>query len=203
MRRALAFAVLLAIAPLARGQEPGAATPPRFELVRTLTVPGGVTHAAAFAPNGTALCTGGELGVVILWDLKTATARWRVQQSDHWIGEITWPPAGDRVAVLGRELTVHDPADGRELLRRAAYGPHGLAFAPDGRRLAFQRSSGAVTVIATPGGETVTDFDALAYPINGLAFAADGEVLFAGDNVGRVFSLTLRDGEASEDRKST
>ena len=105
MLRALAFSVLLACAPLARGQD-AAAAPQRFEVARTLTVPGGVTFAAAFAPNGTTLCTGGELGDVILWDLKTATARWRVQQSDHWIGEIAWPPAGDRVAVLGRELTI-------------------------------------------------------------------------------------------------
>jgi len=137
----LLLAVAIAIAPShLRSQETATAAPPRFEVVRTHTVPGGVTFAAAFAPNGTALCTGGELGDVILWDLKTAGPRWRAQQSDHWIGEIAWPPAGDRVAVLGRELTVHDAADGRELLRREAYGPHGLAFSPDGRR---SRSSAA------------------------------------------------------------
>jgi len=203
MLRALApffaIAVVLAIAPTsARGQDAAGAAPPRFEVVRTHTVPGGVTFAAAFAPNGTALCTGGELGDVILWDLKTGAPRWRAQQSDHCIGEIAWPPAGDRIAVLGRELTVHDATDGRELLRCSAYGPHGLAFSPDGRRLAFQRSSGAVSVIGVAGGDAAVAFDPLAYPLNGLAFAADGETLFAGDSAGRVFSLTLRDREAAE-----
>jgi WD40 repeat protein len=192
-----AAAVVLAIAPSsARGQE--TAAPPHFVLERTLTIPGGITHAAAFAPNGATLCTGGEVGDVILWDVKAATPCWRVRPGDHWIGEIAWPPAGDCIAVLGRELTVLDVRDGHELLRRVASGPRGLAFSPDGRRLAFQRSSGAVTVIALPGGEQVAAFEAVGYPINGLVFAADGNDLFAGDNAGRVFRLTRRDSAVEE-----
>src|SRR5215510_13332197 len=114
MLRALApFVVGLAIAPLARGQD--AAAEPRFELGRTLTVPGGYTSAAAFAPNGATLCTGGEVGDVVLWDVKTGAQRWRVRPSDEWIREVAWPPAGDFVAVLGSCLTLHGAADGREL----------------------------------------------------------------------------------------
>src|SRR5262245_12019895 len=114
MHRALApLLAALAVTPPARGQD--TAVVPRFELARTLTVPGGYTSAAAFAPNGATLCTGGEVGDVVLWDVKTGAQRWRVRPSEEWIGEVAWPPAGDFVAVLGSCLTLHGAADGREL----------------------------------------------------------------------------------------
>jgi len=160
----------------------------------TRTVRSGITLAAAFAPNGTTLCTGGELGDLILWDLKTATPRWRAQAGDDDIGEIAWPPSGNCIAVLGRELTLHDARDGSVLLRRDAAWPHGLAISPDGRRLAFQWGLGVVAVIGLPRGEPVATFDGLGVLINSLAFANDGGALFAGTSDGRVFRLRPCDG---------
>src|SRR5262245_11373846 len=191
MLRALApflVAVFAGLAPSLCGQDT-AAPAPDLEVVRSLDLPAGVVSAAAFAPSGGLLCSGGEAGDVIVWDVRTGTQRWRAQVSDRRIAAVAWPLAGDRVAVLGRDLTVHDVRDGRELMRTEAWADASpamnnagaLAYSPDGQQLAFQRSRSqgggvrgaaratAVRVVGLPAGNVVADIDYLLFPIIGLA----------------------------------
>ena len=103
----------------ALAQQPAAL---RLEPLRTYTATDGVTMAAAFAPDGGALALGSELGELRLLELPARRERWVAAPSDHWIGTIAFAPDGRRIACLGRDLTLHDTADGRELGRWAGTG---------------------------------------------------------------------------------
>src|SRR5262249_14778521 len=134
-------------------------------------------------------------------NVKTATARWWAQAGDAAIGEIGWPPSGDRIAAVGRDLPGPDVRDGSVVLRRAAGGPRGLAVSAGGGRPAVPSRAGGGALIGLAPGEPVATFDDLGMPINSLAFANDGGAVFAGGNRGRVFRLSLHDGAVAPLRR--
>lgn len=158
----------------------------RCELQRTFTQGGGVSMAAAFSPDGALLATGGMLGDVILWDLRTQQRHWQQRPGDHWIGTIAFSPDGRRVAVKGRNLTLHDTGNGKEVLRRDDTGPHGFCWRDDGRRIAFAHRGG-FEVLDPDDGRVVEPLRPFEYPLPALLFARDGESVYAGDNIGRVW----------------
>lgn len=175
------FALGASLLATASGQEPGHV---RLELLRTLHVDGGPITAAAFAADGAALATGGDPGDLRLLDLATRTVRWRVEPSDIWIGTVAFSPDGKRLACLGRDLTLHDAANGKELQRVPGVGPRGFAWSPDGARVAF-RFRGTVRL---QEGERVRDLASFPYPVNSLSFADDGAVVI-GDDGGGVWRV--------------
>ena len=124
-------AVLLgAVAPAQRGTV-------WMTLDRVLRADPGPIAAAAFAPDGSSLATGDELGDLRMLDLPAGTVRWQVAAGERWIGAIVYSPGGDRIACLGSDLTVHDAMTGRELRRHE--GVRSLRVAADGALLVVDR----------------------------------------------------------------
>lgn len=175
------FALGASLLATARGQEHGHV---RLELLRTVPVEGGPIMAAAFTPDGAALATGGDLGDLRLFDLTTRMVRWRAEPSDIWIGTLAFSPDGKRLACLGRDLTLHDTASGKELQRVREAGPRAFAWSPDGARFAYALR----TKVRVEDGKRVLDVASFEAPVHALTFTADG-ALFVGDNVGRLWRV--------------
>jgi WD40 repeat protein len=164
----------------------------RLEPVATLTVPGGVTTAAAFAPDGRSLATASERGDVWVLELPARVRRWTASPSDHWVGELAYSPDGRVLACCGRHLTLHDAATGREIARVEDTGPCAFAWNVDGTRYAYWSREHVVVcdamqhtrVASFPFEDTILE----------LAFAADG-TLHAGDSEARLWRIRIH-GEA-------
>jgi len=90
---------------------------------------------AVFSPDGDAMATAGDDGVV-LWDAHTGE-RLRVLAVDKGFDALAYSPDGRMLAGGGNSLKIWDGADGRELLTLQVKTPAtSLSFSPDGRVLA-------------------------------------------------------------------
>jgi WD40 repeat protein/serine/threonine protein kinase len=159
----------------------------------------GRLYQIRFSPDGRYLATAGEqLGQLTLWD----TATWRLSR-------IFPPPQGTHCCAMafsarGQLLAVSyttprpavgiwDLATGQEIRRLDGAGPHGLAFDPDGKRLAvedgedgdddqllvYDVQTGAKVHKLPTGGLGIKD---AAFSPNGQYLAAiGGEMVFTGD----------------------
>lgn len=138
----------------------------RLEPVRDITVDGGTTHAAAFAPDGGSLVLGGGNGDLIAWSYPGLKELWRVRPSDHWIGTIAFSADGSTIACLGRHLTMHDAATGRERARTEGTGLRGFCWLGDDAST-FAHARGGQLVVRVGQSESVwAEFE---YPIRCLA----------------------------------
>jgi WD40 repeat protein len=145
----------------------------------------GFVQCAAFSPDGKFVVTSGVDGTVRLWDAATGT-------------EVR-PPFREHVtrvhsAVFSpdSELVASGDADGKVLIWNAATGSvlHtfagdreyvlGLAFSPDGRRLAAASWKEVKLWDLSKRGEAPQKLGGLAGTIRGVAFSPDGKYLAAG-----------------------
>lgn len=192
IRRLLPIFVVLAAALMAAIL---ATRQPKFVLERlaTFTLPGGVTMAAAFSPDGRLLATAGELGDLMLRDVVTQQVRWRAKPSDQWIGTLEFAPDGRQLACMGRHLTLHDVDTGAVLWRCRDTGPHTFAWNASGTRFAFCRGDEVLVRDAVAGGDLAQH--RFEYPIPALCFDGDETFLCAGDNVGNLWRVPIGAGE--------
>lgn len=171
----------LILAAVAAAQQPQV----HAELQATFTLPGGAAMAAAFAPDGNTLATGGELGDLIVRDTATWQERWHAWPSDHWIGTLAYSPDGMQLACCGRHLTMHDAATGAVLWQIPNTGPRGFAWRGDGSRCAY--SWGKEVRVRDAAGDRLLASYEFRYPVNTLCYRGDD--LFAGDNAGRAWRI--------------
>lgn len=68
----------------------------------------------------------------------------------------------------------------------------GLAYSPDGKRLASGDLAGTVTLWDANEGEEIFKFTRPAGPINAIAFSPDGRTLYSGSYDGRVMLWRAR-----------
>ena len=155
------------------------------EIVRTLAH-GDVVFAAAFAPDGKHLVTGGAESdngdhFARLWDTETGKELFRLPFGNADIRCAAYAPDGKTVAASGdkgKELLVKlfDPATGKERLAIPfpdANSVHSVAFSPDSKVIAS--SGGSVTrLFDAATGKELVKIDRKAI---GLRFLPDGETL--------------------------
>lgn len=115
---------------------------------------------------------------------------------------LSWSPEGRVLAAaVGSELVWIDPA-GFSVLSRSPVGPltHGLAFAPDGSRLAAASHDGQTRLWKlAPGareGEQERAWEAHKRAANQAAFSPDGRLLATGGSDAMVRIWDLETGEA-------
>jgi len=121
-------------------------------LVNVLKVTTGYieTRALAFSPDGKLLATGGDGGVINLWDLESKQLHATLRGHTATIYGIMFSPDGNTVATGGDDRTVRlwDAATGQERMRLVGFdsGIRAVAFSPDGYSLAAGSADGRVRV---------------------------------------------------------
>jgi eukaryotic-like serine/threonine-protein kinase len=193
----------------AGGADGGVRVWDRRGLRRTFALRGhaGSVTAVCFSPDGKCLASGGADGAVRVWDASggRVLARWRGHAAG--VTGLAFDPAGRRLASTGEgeppcgELKLWDPGTGKLLLGRAWHNVlAGVAFRPDGRRLATPAHDGVVlrwdASNLKPLGAFPVPNERTDLPWTSVAFSADGSRVAAGSPEGLVRAWA--DGTAQE-----
>jgi serine/threonine-protein kinase len=160
--------------------------------------PWGLVRAIAFDPKGNRLCTGGDDGIVRVWDLAAPTTPIIPQALDDHespLLAVAWSPDGKWLlsGSRGGNLKLRR-CDSKEVWSAAAAHPggvHAVVFAPDGQSFATAGQDGTVKRWIIPTGSPQTALlpvEARAVStqaLHALVFAK-GETLVAAGEDGRV-----------------
>jgi WD40 repeat protein len=108
----------------------------------------------ATQPGGTLVASGGQDGLIRLWDAVTAEPRGVVEAGAAWVERVAWRPDGSRfAAATGRRVAVWDAA-GVAVGRSAEHASTvaDIAWQPDGGRIATAAYGGAAFLTAAGAG---------------------------------------------------
>ncbi len=136
------------------------------------------SDSLAFSPNGKILATGG-FAFCRLWDV---TIGKELRQFDG--GKITFSPDGILVAIAGgpgreRTLRLCDAATGKELrqIECGSSGVCGLAYSPDGKRIATADMNGIIRLWDPATGKEQHRLQGHSKGVWKIAFSPDGKQL--------------------------
>jgi WD40 repeat protein len=100
---------------------------------------GGWVHGVAFSPDGRRLASADAAGLVTIWDVATREEQHKLAHGTR-VDRVAFSPVGQRLATVtqGQEVRLYDPTTGQQLvaIRSHVGDVCGVAFSPDGRRLA-------------------------------------------------------------------
>jgi WD40 repeat protein len=156
----------------------------------------------AFSPDGRRLASAGYDQTVRVWDAAGGQSLLTLQGHTQPVSSVAFSPDGRRLASASSDETVRvwDAASGQELLTlkgHAVLVPFmpayirvpGVAYSPDGRRLASFGMDGTVRVWDAASGQELLSLAAHTGPILGVDFSPDGRRLasFGTDNTVQVW----------------
>jgi WD40 repeat protein len=163
---------------------------------------GPITAVALNGARGVA-ATGGNDGIVRVWDVATAAPTVAVMQpSGTAIASVALSADGQHVASAAERIVrVATTADGRVVTEVQAGGAvNALTFAPDGLTIAVADATGGVIVAPLGPGRRTTA--RLAGAAVALAFAPDGSRLAVADASGAITLLNPASGEDESEARS-
>ncbi|MCY1145561.1 BTAD domain-containing putative transcriptional regulator [Actinoplanes sp. Pm04-4] len=154
----------------------------------------------AYGADGATLHTSDRDGTTLVWDLRgdrrVVARRALPVGADLSDAEAVIAPGGDRVAFGSRDrLTVADLRGGRPpvVIETGHRRRHGVAWRPDGARLATTGDEGHVRVWDADTGRLVVARQLSDRPVLGLAYSRDGtRLIVTDDRVLQLDAATLR-----------
>jgi RNA polymerase sigma factor (sigma-70 family) len=162
----------------------------------------GPVNAVAFSPDGTALISGDENGVMALWDRATGKLlRAFVDPLHHRVDALALSPDGKWFVTGIARLSLWNVADGtrRDLAADYPFGVHtvaSLAFSPDGKALAVTADGDPVVrIYSVPAGKLIMQIDeGHEWAGSASAYSPDGKLLATAgyDRLVRVWDLATR-----------
>jgi WD40 repeat protein/tRNA A-37 threonylcarbamoyl transferase component Bud32 len=153
--------------------------------------------SVAFSPDGRHLASASEDQTVKLWDATTGREILALRGHTRSVTDVVFSPDGRRLASAEGygKVRIWDVATGREtgtlaVDKNMASGMHamdeswGIAFSPDGRRLATGCADRTVRIWDAVSGQAIATFVGHKGTITGVAFSPDGRRLAsAGDQL--------------------
>jgi WD40 repeat protein len=151
--------------------------------------------SVAFSPDGTRLVCGGDGGMVKVWDLRTGQESLRFRAHPSRVLSVAFSPDGTRLASVGEDknstephvpeeviettMKVWDARTGQEVFTvRGTSG--GVAFSPDGTRLASGGQGNTVRVWDARTGQEMLTLHGHNHGVLSVAFSSDGTRLASG-----------------------
>jgi WD40 repeat protein len=157
---------------------------PRHAEQEAIPFPGGAVNSVAYSPNGTLLAAGGSDGEVLLVDpSRQSRTMLKAAPRGHQVRSVDFSRNGDELAattlggVVLWDLATH--AKPRTLIGSSGQEMYSVAFSPDGKRLAFAGSNGAIYLWNLTGASQPRIMRS-GSPINSIAFSPNGRTLVAG-----------------------
>jgi WD40 repeat protein/serine/threonine protein kinase len=158
--------------------------------LRTFQVEGMSIQSVAFSPDGQRLAAGCSDGSVKIWDLLAGKDPFEWKAHPSRVSCVAFSPDGRRLASAcasygwegqadDGEVKVWDAATGKQILplRGHSGAIHGVAFSPDGRRLASAGQDKTVKVWEAATGRVLWTSPEHTAPVATLAYSPDGQFL--------------------------
>jgi WD40 repeat protein/serine/threonine protein kinase len=164
---------------------PPAPDPPKlsFDEIRLVGHRGGDT-SMAFAPDGDHVVTGGQDGVVRLWDLRTGKEVRRFKGHVGFVSGLAVGPGLRHVLSGGWDKTLRlwDAGTGAEVRQFPGYNAaaNGVAFSPDGRQALSTGPGPAVCLWDLETGKEVRRFNHPHDVVTCVTFSPDGKYVLTG-----------------------
>ena len=154
----------------------------------------GQLHAASFDPTASKIATGGDDGVVRVWDLAAGEELFALEGHQDFVNTVRWTPDGEQIVSASPDSVRIWNAESGNLQRVVT--PR-LFFwsadpSPDGAMVVAADRSGVAVVLDAATGEEVRTIETGPAPLTHALYSPDGSMIAtAGDDgVVRLYSAT-------------
>ena len=154
----------------------------------------------AYSPDGKTLASGGNAGMIRLWDVASRTQRLKLNGSSM-IETIAYSPDGKSIATDNgqNEVLLWDARNGKLKqtlqLDGSHFHVHSIAYSPDGKTLAINGSENTIELWDVLNGTHKQTLTGHTKPVSSLAYSPDGKTLASGSSGTNIFLWDVSTGE--------
>ena len=154
----------------------------------------------AYSPDGKTLASGGNAGVIRLWDVASRTQRLKLNGSSV-VETIAYSPDGKSIATNNghNAVLLWDARNGKLKQKLKLDGSHfhvhSIAYSPDGKTLAINGSENTIELWDASNGTHKQTLTGHTKPVSSLAYSPDGKTLASGSSDTNIFLWDASTGE--------